>query len=192
MSAAVVSGERWEFRERYISPERAQLIKVQAKWLMQQTAYCLASKQHRSLQRGNFGFTSTTLHLEGSTRNKGLPTLEQYPYIEDSVKDLVELFEKTSLETGDQANVISMLRYSAYGRLGWHRDESGRNEADDTISITTAGKGYLLIKDPHYGIVRLITKQGDAVFLDNSGAPDQRLDHRAGNLSVSPRVVYVD
>jgi hypothetical protein len=133
-----------------------------------------------------------TLHLEGSQFNAGLPTLECYEDIEESIPDMLEFFEKTSKDTGDTASTISVLRYCPLGRLGWHRDEKLKNEADNTVAVTISGTGLFILDDPHYGIVKLTTRTGDAVFLDNTGKPEERLNHKAINPSPKPRYVYVD
>lgn len=186
------SGSRWEIRRGYINADHADKVARQAHWLMGQTAYCLSVQNHNKLRNGTLGLRSATLHREGSSRNRGLPTLDRYPEIERSVRSITNLYDRTSLETRDTAKVFSILQYASIARLGWHRDEPNKDVADDTVAITLEGCGIIVLRDDTYGRVAFVVNKGDALYLDNSGMPEERVVHMAYNLSRTPRTVFVD
>ncbi len=186
------SGNRWEVRRSYLTNKHAEMIAQQARWLMNQTAYCLSVQRHNALRKGTLGILSATLHLEGSTRNRGLPTLERYPDIEEATRLITDLYTKTSIETCDTARAVSILRYAPFGRLGWHRDETKKSAADNTLAITLGGHGIVVVKDELQGSVAVPVYRGDAMFIDNSGNPEERVEHMAYNLGTKQRIVYVD
>lgn len=187
------SGERWELRKGYISTQRAAKIAEEARWLTRQVASCVARADQSSLIKGNYRVSSTTLHLEGSLHNDGFPTLEECPNIIEGLPATLDPYERTKLETGDTAHALSFIDYGPFGRLGRHVDEYRHQRADNTISVVTAGDGgVVVLADPHFGVVRLRTKIGDGLYLDNTGIPEDRIVHHVSNLTTQPRSVYID
>lgn len=191
MKHTATSGERWELRRNYVERDLVPVIAAQTRWIVGQVTSCVGLHDHRSLTRGHL-LKSSTVHLEGSKRNHGHPTLEAFPEIIDRVPDLLNLSARTQRDSSDTANVFSILMFGPFGRLGWHTDEEEKPIADDSISVTLEGSGIIRFKENDGTIVSAVVHPGDALYIDNSGEAQLRLPHTSQNYSPKPRLAFVD
>ena len=190
---SLTSGDRWELRSGYHNLDIVERAAEQGKWLVQQVCSAIGTQSTFFAPLSKSWFEKrTTVHLGESRHNAGKKNLDAYPGIVEGIPDLLELIRRSRIETGDTEGCVNLITQAKCGRGRWHKDDDLKYTANDSLISELQGWAVAAIKDPNYGLVHVTLCPGDALFIDNSGLPKDRLPHMVKNAGSVARLALVD